>query len=70
MMHYQGYDMIKVEIHRNETSLPIVYEKVDNAYTKGEMYCVLIGKEVHKYPLSSIFRIIESKEPSRSRNKE
>jgi hypothetical protein len=57
---------LKVEIHRNETSQPIVYREADNAYTKGEMYCVLMGGEVHKYPLSSIFRVIETKEPSRS----
>lgn len=55
---------MKIEIQRNETSLPIVYENVINAYTKGSMYCVLfeLGSEriVHKYPLCSIFRIIEN----------
>ena len=55
---------MKIEVHRNETSQPIVYEHAVNAYTKGSMYCVLINngeaKLVHKYPLYSIFRIVES----------
>lgn len=59
---------IVVEIHRNETSLPIVYKDVTNAYTKGGMYCVLVRGEVHKYPLETIFRVIETKEQSRSEN--
>lgn len=53
---------MKIEIQRNETSLPIEYNAI-NAYTKGNMYCVLIEKDgkrvTHKYPLCSIFRIIE-----------
>jgi hypothetical protein len=57
---------MRVEIHRNETSLPIVYASADNAYTKGQMYCVLVDGAVHKYPLCSIFRVIEEKEVSRS----
>jgi hypothetical protein len=55
---------MKIEIQRNESSLPVVYENVINAYTKGLMYCVLFvnsdGKRVtHKYPMCSIFRVIE-----------
>jgi len=54
---------MKIEIQRNETSLPIVYENVINAYTKGNLYCVMFikdGKRItHKYPLCSIFRVIE-----------
>ena len=55
---------MKIEIQRNETSFPIVYEDVENAYTKGPMYCIMfVNKEgervTHKYPLSSLFRIIE-----------
>jgi len=56
---------IRIEIHRNETSLPIVYEDALNSYTKGNMYCVLVGDSVHKYPLSGLFRVIEEKEKSR-----
>ena len=55
---------MKIEIQRNETSYPIVYEDVINAYTKGPMYCLMFinkdGKRVtHKYPLLSLFRVIE-----------
>lgn len=54
---------MKIEIQRNETSYPIVYEDVENAYTKGPMYCIMFvkdGKRVtHKYPLVSIFRVVE-----------
>lgn len=53
---------MKIEIQRNETSSPIEYDAI-NAYTKGPMYCVLFikdGKRVtHKFPLCSIFRVIE-----------
>ena len=54
---------MKVIVHRNETSQPIKYE-AENAYTKGNMYCVLLKDEdgdrkVHKYPLESIFRVVE-----------
>lgn len=54
---------MKIEIQRNETSFPIVYEEVVNAYTKGPMYCVMFVKNekrvTHKYPLISLFRVIE-----------
>lgn len=34
-----------------------------NAYTKGPMYCVLFEKDgkrvTHKFPLCSLFRVIE-----------
>jgi len=54
---------MKIEIQRNETSFPIIYEDIINAYTKGNMYCVLFlkgkNRKTHKYPLCSIFRIIE-----------
>lgn len=55
---------MKIEIQRNETSLPLIYEDAINAYTKGQLYCVFfVNKELervtHKYPLCSIFRVIE-----------
>ncbi len=61
---------MKIEIQRNETSQPIVYGDPINSYTKGPMYCVLFvdseGKRVtHKYPVNSIFRVIESYPESR-----
>lgn len=45
-----------------------------DAYTKGPMYCVLFEKDgkrmTHKYPLCSLFRVIEeyneSKRPASS----
>lgn len=54
---------MKVQVHRNETSQAIVHE-AENAYTKGNMYCVLVrdtegNRQVHKYPLCSIFRVSE-----------
>jgi len=52
-----------IEIQRNETSYPIKYEHVINAYTKGNMYCVMFLKDnmrvTHKYPLCSLFRVVE-----------
>ena len=55
---------MKIEIQRNETSQPILYEDALNAYTKGNMYCVLIIRNdervTHKYPVCSLFRVIES----------
>ncbi len=54
---------MNIEIQRNETSLPITYNNVINAYTKGQMYCVLFEKDgnrkTHKYPLCSLFRVVE-----------
>lgn len=57
-----------IEIQRNETSQPIIYDAL-NAYTKGPMYCVLLEKDgvrvTHKYPLCSLFRVIEDYQPSK-----
>lgn len=54
---------MKIEIQRNETSYPITYENVENAYTKGNMYCIMFFKDekrvTHKYPLCSLFRVVE-----------
>lgn len=59
---------MKIEVQRNETSQPLVYEAL-NAYTKGPMYCILFeksGKRVtHKFPLISLFRVIEEYSESR-----
>lgn len=55
-------ESMKVELQRNETSQPIIYD-VENAYTKGQMYCLVFkdkGERVtHKYPLCGIFRVVE-----------
>ena len=54
---------MNVEIQRNETSKPIIYDNVENSYTKGLMYCILFIKDglrvTHKYPMCSLFRVIE-----------
>jgi hypothetical protein len=54
---------MKIKIQRNETSYPIEYKDVENAYTKGNMYCVMFIKDnkrvTHKYPLCSLFRVVE-----------
>jgi len=60
---------MKILIQRNETSQPIEYVDVINAYTKGPMYCVMFetkeGKRMtHKYPLVSLFRVVEDYNPS------
>jgi len=55
--------MLTVEIQRGETSEGLVYKDVLNAYTKGPLYCILfkLGRRlvVHKFPLCTLFRIIE-----------
>ena len=56
--------MARIEIQRNESSEPIVYENAINAYTKGPMYCVLFinskkQRVTHKFPVCSLFRVIE-----------
>jgi hypothetical protein len=54
---------MKIEIQRNETSQPIIYEDALNAYTKGPLYCVMFVKDgkrmTHKYPVDHLFRVIE-----------
>lgn len=50
--------MINVKIHRNETSQPIERQAI-NTYTKGGMYCVQMYGYVEKYPMCSLFRVVE-----------
>jgi hypothetical protein len=60
---------MKIEIQRNESSYPIVYESVINAYTKGPLYCILFEKDgkriTHKFPIITLFRIVEDYEGSK-----
>ena len=50
---------MNVEIWPDKTSQPIVLE-AKNTYKKGGMYCVYaVDGRVHKYPLVSLFRVIE-----------
>jgi len=60
---------MKIEIQRNESSYPIVYDNVINAYTKGPLYCILFEKDgkriTHKFPIITLFRIVEDYEGSK-----
>lgn len=54
-----------IEIERSESSEALVYRRVINTYTKGPLFCVLFvnsagERVVHKFPLTSIFRIIQA----------
>ena len=61
---------MRIEIQRNETSQPLVYEAM-NAYTKGPMYCILFEKDgkrvTHKFPICSLFRVIEDYNESKKK---
>ena len=48
-----------VEIWLKETSQPLNLV-AQNTYTKGPFFCVYDGKKVYKFPVSSIFRVVES----------
>jgi len=50
---------MKIKIELKETSSPLIYENVKNAYTKGSLYCVYYNDTVVKIPLANIFRIVE-----------
>jgi hypothetical protein len=56
---------MRVEVWTKEASQPIIHEAY-NAYCEDVMYCVLAiegDKEiVHKYPVCSLFRVIEDYE--------
>ena len=49
-----------ITIHLKETSQEIIHSNVLNTYQKGDFYCVLTKPEVFKYPISTIFRIVEA----------
>lgn len=49
---------MKVQIHLKETSQVIVHD-AENTYQKGDFFCVKVNKEVFKYPIANIWRIIE-----------
>lgn len=53
--------MTIIEVWLMETSLPITHINVENAYTKGKLYCVMHkDNTVWKYPIQNIFRVKES----------
>lgn len=52
---------MEIRVHLYSQSEPVVMTDVQNAYQKGDLYCVMLndGKTVHKFPLQHIFRITE-----------
>jgi hypothetical protein len=54
---------MRILIQRNETSVPIEYDDALSTYTKGPLFCVMFkyngARQVHKYPLCSLFRVHE-----------
>ena len=53
----------KMDPRFGRTEYLLVYDDVENAYTKGSMYCILFMKDgnriTHKFPLITLFRVIE-----------
>lgn len=49
-----------VIVKLKETSQAIIYDDVENAYTKGPFYCIYHDGITHKYPIDSIWRVEES----------
>ena len=50
---------MKIKIQLKESSSVIEYPEVKNTYEKGPLFCIYTGDEVHKYPVESIWRIVE-----------
>lgn len=54
---------MKVKVHLKSQSMAVEHADVRNAYTKDGLYCLLCGGTapvVFKYPLTNIFRVIET----------
>lgn len=56
---------MNIHIYLKNISQPIVHMNAKNAYQKGSLYCIMIRnyqqEVVYKYPISSIFRTVETK---------
>jgi hypothetical protein len=52
---------MKVKVRLLTTSQPIVFENVENTYTKDGFFCVYLKEEnkVFKYPAINIFNVEE-----------
>lgn len=49
-----------VKIWLKETANAIVYKDIDNAYQKGDFYCLHRPDKIAiKYPIANIWRIVE-----------
>lgn len=60
----ENLKLFTVSIQRDRSSQPITHKNAVNAFQKGDLYCVMIKHEdgTHssvKYPISTLFRIIE-----------
>lgn len=51
---------MKVEVWLRETSQAIIHADAVNTYQKGGMYCITDKTLVWKYPMQTIFRIVET----------
>lgn len=54
-----------VQVHNIDQSQPMVYDGVDNTYTKEGFFCLVFRKKnrVMKFPVARIFRVIEPYDP-------
>lgn len=50
---------MKVEIYLLGTAQPIIHEGVENTYQKGDLFCIMVKGKSIKYPIQTIFRIVE-----------
>ena len=52
--------MKTVKVHLKHQSNEMEFKNVINTYQKGDLFCVLTKqKQVYKFPVQDIFRIIE-----------
>ena len=59
-LYFKEERNMKVILWLKESSEPLEYECVKNTYTKGDLFCVYLDNEkVHKFPINTIFRIVE-----------
>ena len=50
---------MRVEVHYQDASTPLVYNDVRNTYIKGPFFVVYVGDRVWKHPVANIWRITE-----------
>lgn len=51
---------MKVEIWFQRSSQPIIYKNAKSTYQKGDLFCVEVGDERHKFPIDHLFKIKET----------
>jgi hypothetical protein len=52
---------IHIEVWLQQLSQPILVDRVTSTYTKGPLFCIHVAatNTVYKYPISTIFRVVE-----------